>query len=133
VSLTQTVDHQSNVLEAQLLQELKSIEERISELMAEKATVQRLIVSVRRKNPALAKIDVTRKNSIKRVLTESVVLESIKNSTKPRKTHELYSEMLKVDSDLKESTFRSTLHRMKRRGVIFSPNDGLWEAPAPSA
>lgn len=126
------VDQFSNALESQLLQELKSIELRISELLLERSTIERLIVSVRRSNPITIKTDVTRKNSVKRVLIESVVLENLRNAKRRRKTAELYAEMQMIDPRLKSNTFRSTLHRMKAKGVIFSPKDGQWEVPSPA-
>jgi hypothetical protein len=133
MTLKLVTEHAPNSLEAQLLRELKSIERRLAELRSEKDTIERLIISVRRSDPVVSKLDVTRKNSMKRVLVESVVLESLKKSKNGRKTYELLAEMKMIDPELNSSTFRSTLHRMKERGVIASPKVGLWEVPAPLA
>ncbi|MBR0897602.1 hypothetical protein JQ616_21835 [Bradyrhizobium tropiciagri] len=133
MAVIQPVGEPTSELEAQLLRELKSLDRRIHELQSERATVERLIISARRSNPALAKLDVTRKNSIKRVLIESVVLENLKSAPEGRKTYELLAEMKLVDPKLKSNTFRSTLHRMKEKGVILNPKGGLWQVPAPLA
>ncbi|MHC2578259.1 hypothetical protein ACVI1J_009652 [Bradyrhizobium diazoefficiens] len=122
----------NDVLEQRLLAELKEIETNIAQLLQEKATLERLLLTVRRRNPLTMRTDVTRKNSVRRVLVESVVLENLRNSKNgSRKTHELLREMQIVDPQMNPSTFRSTLHRMKSRGVVNSPKDGVWELGKP--
>ncbi|WP_441268661.1 hypothetical protein AB7G19_29865 [Bradyrhizobium sp. 215_C5_N1_1] len=117
-----------NVLERRLLLELKEIETKIGLLTQEKATLERLLLTVRRRNPLTMRTDVTRKNSVRRVLVESVVVENLRNSKSgSRKTHELLREMQIVDPQMNPSTFRSTLHRMKARGIVANPRDGAWE------
>ncbi|MFA8387621.1 MAG: hypothetical protein ACEPO2_18540 [Pelagibaca sp.] len=103
-------------LEEALIIELTEVLERSKELEAEAAALRRQIAKAAAKRQGLE--FATRKNSINRVLAENSVLEALRASEKPLKTHDLYKAARQTNSFLKENTFRTYLHRMKKRGVI---------------
>ena len=107
--------------------ELAALERRIHELESERATLQRLIMKVRKEN--LATREVTRKNSIGRVLVENAILERI-NEVPGRsvRTNDLWRAASATDLRLKQSTFRSHIHRLKGRGLIESAGFARWRA-----
>ena len=115
-----------NSLESQLLAQLAEVEKRIVELTAERETLQRLITKARHKNIHMK--DVTRKNSFDRILIENSVLEILKESGTSVRTKKMLSVVQSVVYGLKDSTFRSHLHRMKEKGLIKpSYYHGSWD------
>ncbi|PQA87983.1 hypothetical protein [Hyphococcus luteus] len=116
-----------NQVEQRLLSELEEIRKQISALEAEHASIERLLVKLRREN--VAKREVTRTNSIDRLLVETQVVEFLKESGRPVPTSKLYNYARVTVRELKENTFRSQLHRMKKRGLIYSPKGrrGEWK------
>ncbi|MFV1571032.1 MULTISPECIES: hypothetical protein [Phaeobacter] len=103
-------------LEEALTIELTEVLDRIKELEAEAAALRRQIAKAAAKRQGLE--FATRKNSINRVLAENSVLEALRASEKPMKTNDLYKIARQSNSSLKENTFRTYLHRMKKRGAI---------------
>lgn len=103
-------------LEEALTQELTEVLERIEELKAEESALRRQIAKAAAKRQGLE--FATRKNSINRVLAENSVLETLRAADKPLKTAHLYKIARQSNVSLKENTFRTYLHRMKKRGVI---------------
>lgn len=120
-----------DLLEMRLLGELAAVERRIHELEQERVSLQRLITRVRREN--LAARDVTRKNSIGRVLVENAIMQRLNEVPgRSARTSDLWRAARSTDLRLKESTFRSHIHRLKGRGLIESAGFGKWrslEAP----
>ncbi|WP_441252197.1 hypothetical protein AB8A28_11400 [Tardiphaga sp. 71_E8_N1_1] len=112
-------------LEARLLKELENIQLNINRLNSDKESIERLLLSVRKNNPATSRNDVTRKNSIKRVFVESIIIERLKDGEIHR-TFALFTEVKKANPSMNDSTFRSTLRRMKARGLIRNPREGRW-------
>lgn len=116
-------------MEARLLAELSNINKQIADLTEERRVIERLLVRTRRDELAIN--DVTRKNSVGRLLVEQAVLGRLKKSLKPVKSRELFNAAKSADYELKESTFRSHLFRMKKRGLIAAEKGrfGEWTLP----
>lgn len=118
-----------NQAEQRLLLELEDIQKRIASLEAERASLERLLVKLRREN--LTKHEVTRSNSIDRIMVEKQTLEFLEKFDRPVPTAKIYNYVRITIPELKENTYRSHLHRMKKRGLINSPKGrrGIWELP----
>ncbi|MTH80327.1 hypothetical protein [Paracoccus aestuariivivens] len=120
--------------EARIARELAAVEDEIRKLEAEAVTLRRQLGKAKAERLGLQ--HATRKNSMNRVLTENSVLEQLR-STSPIATKVLFRNAKMSHPDLKETTFRTYLHRMKQRGLIKTARSaGQWElaqaAPAPS-
>lgn len=103
-------------LEEALTLELTEVLTRIKELEAEAAALRRQIAKAAAKRQGLE--FATRKNSLNRVLAENSVLEALREAEKPLTTNDLYKRARLSNTSLKENTFRTYLHRMKKRGAI---------------
>lgn len=103
-------------VEAQLVEQLAEIERKISDLEAERDALRRLITKVRHRD--LATRDVTRKNSFDKILIESQIIEDLRRSRWPVAAATLLQNARSVKFGLKDSTFRSYLHRLKLAGAI---------------
>src|ERR1700674_3485069 len=114
-------------LEKKILHEIADRERRILDLQQEKQTFERMLLKARQQNELIRRTDVTRKNSISRILVENSVIQSLKETGRVRGTRSLYRDACLIVGTLKEGTFRTTLHRMKNRGLISSVNDGKWQ------
>ena len=116
--------------ERRLQRALEDVEAKLKELELEKQALQRQLRKARQENSGLA--DVNRKNSIRRVMIENRVTDELKLSKKPIHTDALYRLALVVDFQMKESTFRTYLHRMKNKGMIANAGrGGLWQIALP--
>lgn len=117
---------QLGFFERRILSELKELEQQIKKLEAERRTLQKHLAKARAERTGLK--SVTRKNSINRVLAENSVIEKLKDSNRPLSTKYLYNYARLTNYDLKASTFRTYLHRMKKRGLIKTASRvGEWE------
>lgn len=114
-------------LESTILSEIEEINVRIRELMHQKQSLEQVLVRARQKSAMIKRTDVTRRNSIKRVLVEGAVLKSIENAKKPVKVKELLLDARLMVPALRESTFRSHLFRMKERGLLEQAGFGKWQ------
>lgn len=123
MALKHDEDNQKTI-EAQLLRQLSIIEEKMFELEQEKKSVQRIIMRVRRED--VARKDVSRKNSVDRVMVEEKILKTLRDNSKAIRTSILFSAAQQVNFNLKKNTFRSHLHRMKNKGQISSSDHGYW-------
>ncbi len=111
--------------EERLTNELKNIEDRIKELEAEKRALQRQLAKAKTERTGLQ--TATRKNSLNRVVAENSVIEMLKRERNPVTTKKLYKNAQLTNYDLKENTFRTYLHRMKKRGIIKTGHfSGSW-------
>ena len=117
-------------VEKKILLEIADLERRIRELQAEKLNYERMLLKARQQNALVKRVDVSRKNSVSRILVENSVLESLKETNRIRKTGVLYRDARLIVGTLKEATFRTILHRMKHRGLISSVSDGKWQIAA---
>lgn len=110
------IDEKLSYFEKRLTKEVEAIERRIRELEFEKHALSRQLAKARADRTGLK--FTTRKNSMNRVLAENSIIEKLRTATKPVPTKELYHNALFTNFDLKETTFRSYLHRLKNTGVI---------------
>jgi septal ring factor EnvC (AmiA/AmiB activator) len=120
------MDDNLTYFEKRLTRELEDIEAQIRELEDERRALSRQLAKARAEREGLK--FTTRKNSANRVLAENAVLQALRDTTKPLSTQELYRQARLTNYDLKETTFRSYLHRMKKRGDIRTAGHvGRWE------
>jgi len=122
--------HAAAELEKRILQEIADRQGKIRELQDEIYTFERMLLKARQQNELVRRVDVTRRNSVARILVENSVLESLKQTGRVRGTRSLYRDAQLGISTLKESTFRTILHRMKNRGLISSVSNGKWQIGA---
>jgi hypothetical protein len=83
-----------------------------------------LLLKVRRENLSLR--DVTRKNSFDRILIENRILEVVKAAKREVPTTRLFLAAREINPQIRNSTFRSYLHRMKAKGMINNSGHGYW-------
>lgn len=110
--------------EARLQQDMRDLDIEIRRLQESKRVLQRLLMEARdsgKYRPA-----VKRRNSVDRVMIETAVRSALYGKTSV-KSRDIYNEVLKVSNDLKHSTFRSHLHRMKEKGLILQHGRGAWK------
>ncbi|HTB03546.1 MAG TPA: hypothetical protein VK804_24010 [Bradyrhizobium sp.] len=119
-------------VEKKILQEIADRKRQIAGIQQEIDTFERMLMKSRQQQVLITQTDVTRKNSINRILVENSVLNSLKSSGRPSKTRSLYRDAALIVGTLKEGTFRTILHRMKNRGLITSVSDGKWQIAASS-
>ena len=118
--------------EKRILLEIEEINSRIRDLTLEKIALQRQLVKAKADNSGVK--NNVRKNSINRVMIETKVIESLEKAIKPMSTKALYKIGMVANFELKENTFRTHLHRMKKRGVIENGgNRGKWRIVAATA
>ena len=113
-----------NLLETHLLAELTDVEQQIAKLEAQRDALRDLVLKARRENATLR--DVTRKNSFDRILIESRVMNLLRAATKPVPARRLYWAAAEINPRLRNTTFRSHLHRLKSKGLIESKVHGEW-------
>ncbi|WP_247996640.1 hypothetical protein [Brucella tritici] len=114
--------------ERRLEREIASLDADIERLKAEKVALTKQLAKARADREGLQ--FTTRKNSMARVLAENAVLKALKASGREMKVLELFREARGTNSELKESTFRTYLNRMKTKGMI-RPGKyvGEWRLP----
>ncbi|WP_375783324.1 hypothetical protein ACE10Z_26095 [Bradyrhizobium sp. Pha-3] len=118
-------------LEKRIREEIASRQAKIRELQNEIHSFEQMLLKARRQNALVKRVDVTRKNSLGRVLVESSVLEALAQTGRVRGTTSLYRDACLIVGTLREGTFRTTLHRMKNRGLIASVGNGKWQITLP--
>ncbi|MDA9439699.1 hypothetical protein XH98_11275 [Bradyrhizobium sp. CCBAU 51745] len=114
-------------LEKRIRDEIAERQAKIRELQNEIHSFEQMLLKARRQNELVRRSDVSRKNSVGRVLIESSVLETLAQTGRVRGTRSLYQDARLIVGTLKEGTFRTTLHRMKNRGLIVSVGNGKWQ------
>ena len=120
------MDDNLTYFEKRLGRELEDIETRIKELEEERRALSIQLAKARAEREGLK--FTTRKNSTNRVLAENAVLEALREAKKPLSTQELYLKARLTNYNLKETTFRSYLHRMKNRGDLQTAGHvGRWK------
>jgi hypothetical protein len=110
-----------------LLQQIAEKAEEIRLLSEEKDVLERMLLKTRQQDELLKRADVTRKNSVNRVLVESSVIQSLKATGQPVPVRSLYTDARLMVPTLRENTFRSYLHRMKARGLVISAGQRRWQ------
>lgn len=122
-------DEHLSYFENRIIGEIEEIESRIKSLKNEKHALQRQLAKARAQRTGIQ--NVTRKNSINRVLAENAVISALRESKKALPTSDLYRFALSTNFDLKPTTFRTYLHRMKNKELIKTARQtGYWELPA---
>lgn len=121
------VDDPQSYYERRLMRAVEEVDARIKELQDEKNALLRQLRAARWESDSLK--DVNRKNSGTRVMVERRVLDALQASKKPVSSDALYREALKANFELKDTTFRTHLHRMKAKGLLESAGWGLWRLP----
>lgn len=118
-------DEKLSYFEKRLTREIEEIEARMKSLSEEKSALQRQLAKARADRTGIQ--SVTRKNSLNRVLAENSVIEYLKQKG-TASTAQLYRNAQLTNFDLKETTFRTYLHRMKRKDMIKTARTvGRWE------
>ena len=122
-------ENQDAAAEARLTREIAEIDRTISELLERRRALASTILKLKRED--LAAKEVTRKNSINRILVEKSILSQLQ-SGRFVSVGALYSSAKASFYFLNKSTFRSYVRRMKERGLIQSNRIGSWRlAPHP--
>jgi predicted transcriptional regulator len=114
-------------LAAQTLAEIAEIDRRIASLIELRDGLKRVFARVSTSGPA-GTVHVHPERS-RSALVEQVIIEMLEVADgRPLKTRELFESARRVSAHLKYVTFRSYLHRLKRRGVITAEkaNHGSW-------
>jgi len=120
------MNHDLTYFEKRLARELEAIDAQIKELQTERQALSRQLAKARAERQGLS--FATRKNSMNRILAENAIIEALRTEEKPLNTLQLYRYALSTNHDLKTSTFRSYLHRMKKRGEIKTAfRAGTWK------
>lgn len=125
--MKQVTEASPSAYERRLMRAIEDIQFKMRELAADRQALERQLMIARRENTYLN--DVSRKNSANRVLVENRILEVLRAAPKPMANALLYREARDANHDLTNNTFRSHLHRLKKRGVIESAGRGLWKIP----
>jgi hypothetical protein len=115
------------ILEQTILGQLAELERKQREIAAEIDTLHRMLLKARFQNELIKRTDVTRKNSVIRILIENSVLQSLGETGRVRGTTSLYRDARLIVGTLRENTFRTILHRMKKRELITSTGHGKWQ------
>ncbi|HEX4408574.1 MAG TPA: hypothetical protein VH206_07370 [Xanthobacteraceae bacterium] len=115
-------------LEATLLEEIADLSGQIRNLMIQKDAAEQLLLKARQQSELVKRTDVTRKNSVSRILVEGSISQSLQRANGAVSAWSLYKDASLMVPRLKENTFRSHLFRMKKRGVIESAGTGHWQA-----
>jgi DNA-binding response OmpR family regulator len=110
--------------------QIANVNRQIVELTQERLVLEKLLLRARKKDVSLP--DVTRKNSLSRILAEKTIIECItKAGGKAISSGTIFDAVRAIDYSVKSVTFRSYLHRLKARGLI-SPHQsrtGYWMLP----
>lgn len=121
------MDDEENAIrlyEARLQRDLQEIEREIIRLHDAKQVLQRLLMEARTRDGLRPPIK--RRNSADRVMIETTIRRTLHGRASV-KSRDIYEEVKKVSHDLKHSTFRSHLHRMKEKGIILQHGRGAWK------
>ena len=116
---------QASAYVRRLMREIEEIEARISDLSQEKAALQRQLTKAHWEASALK--DVSRKNSGTRIMVEQRILDALREARKPLNSTALFSAAKRANFELKPTTFRTYLLRLKEKGNIKpAGRRGLW-------
>ncbi|WP_242153617.1 hypothetical protein [Sphingomonas sp. BAUL-RG-20F-R05-02] len=112
-------------LERQLLTEIATKDREIALLKAEREVLERVLYNARKRE--IGDLEVTRSNSIGRVMAEAAILKRLEGALRAGvDVRQLELTARTAVPSLAQSTFRSHLHRLKERGLIEAPKRGSW-------
>ena len=116
------------VLEQRLIREIEGVDQQIRGLQEQRRMLETLLLKARRENVATR--TVSRRNSVGRILVETVIIEALKAAKRPLNNFELHQAVRLRDPTVKDTTFRSHLHRLARRDQIVRVpgRRGVWKA-----
>lgn len=114
-------------LENSIARQISDIDNKIKDLADERRALERLLLRARQDEVQAS--EPLRRSSVNRVLVENRILEALRQSASPLSNRDLLSAAQSVIHDLKDSTFRSHLKRMKDGGKIV-PKGNRWMLPA---
>jgi len=115
VAMMQEVDDR---YERRLLDEVKKVDREISSLQDQRNALVKLLARARAERHAERDMTILRSSSIDRIAIETKILQVLEKNKKPTAAKEIYSSVLSSFPGLKESTFRSHLHRLKNKQRI---------------
>ncbi len=122
------MSEQRTAFEDYIYSAIEKINNEIKELNRDKVALERQLIIARRDNTDIR--DVSRKNSINRIMIEKRVLSALEVRTSIS-TNTLYKQAKEVSFYLNENTFRAQLHRMKNKGIIENADhNGKWRLPS---
>ena len=111
-------------LSQHLLAQLVDVEQRIATLLALRDGLKNALLA-----GGTPRVEATHLRSVSRLLIEKSILNALR-SEQSLSTKDLFKQARKAAPALKYSTFRSYLHRLKRRGEIdLTSADGHWKLP----
>lgn len=113
-------------LENSITRQILEIDNKLKELTSERSALERLLLRARQ-DEAQAREPI-RRNSVNRVLVENRILEALRKSSSPVSNRDLLNAARAVVYDLKDTTFRSHIKRMKDGGKIV-PKGQRWVLP----
>jgi hypothetical protein len=114
-------------LEESIAKRMADIDNKIKDLSGEKAALERLLLNARREN--VQNKEAVRRNSTSRILVENSILKTLRRSTSAASNKDLYFNAKATVYNLKDSTFRSHIKRMKDAGKIVAKGN-RWVLPA---
>ena len=115
-------------LEARIQQEIERLNREIDDLMRQRQAYEVMLTRARRENVEMR--DVTRKNSIPRIMIESRVMEMLRIAGRRVSGSDLYRDARFSNAQLNYNTFRTQLMRMKRKDMIEGAGRGYWKLKA---
>lgn len=119
---------EGTVLEQRLIHEIEGVDQQIRGLQQQRSMLETLLLKARRENVATR--TVSRRNSVGRILVETVIIEALKAAKRPLNNFELHQAVRLRDPTVKDTTFRSHLHRLAQRDQIVrvAGRRGVWKA-----
>lgn len=120
------MNSKTRYLENHITRQIKKVDNEIKVLVNERSALERLLLKARQDEAQ--EREAIRSNSVNRVLVENRILEALRQSPKPLTNRDLYLEARSVVYDLKDTTFRSHIKRMKDGGKI-EPKGSRWILP----
>ncbi|WP_419739513.1 hypothetical protein [Ruegeria sp.] len=113
-------------LENHITKQIQEVDIKINELKSERAALERLLLKARQDEAQ--EREPIRRNSVNRVLVENRILDALRRSNRTLSNRDLFFEAKSVVYDLKDSTFRSHIKRLKDGGKIVSKGS-RWTLP----
>lgn len=117
-------------LERQLLAEISRVDREIAALRREHETLSGMLFRARKRE--LGNRQVTRTNSLRRVMIENAILTHLSRVPAGRAvaSGQLFIEAQRAVPGVGRSTFASHLHRLKQKGLVTASDYGAWLATA---
>lgn len=123
------MENNLSAYESRLAREVEEIDARIKDLEQERNALLRQMMKARWENDSLR--DVTRRNSGNRVMVEQRIIDALEQAKGPLGSVKLFEFAKRANFELRDTTFRTYLHRMKKRGLIENHRRGVWKLPPP--